>query len=109
MDSEKAEGDAKSLCAAQFIKKKPELFFVLHAITLFEHINTTARIDQLLLTGKERMAFGAYFNADVFLRGSRLNHVATSAGNRRFFILRMDRFLHFCHLFHPNCNLTFEF
>src|SRR5699024_3730247 len=57
-----------------------------------------ARINQLLLARIERMALGANFNADVLLRGTRVNHIAACAGNGRFLIVRMNIF-HICHLF----------
>lgn len=57
-------------------------------------LNASACIDQLLLAGKERMAVGANFNADILLCGACLKGVATGTGNRRPLILGMDSLFH---------------
>ena len=61
---------------------------------LLETLDTSACIYQLLLAGKERMAVGANFNADVLLCGTCLKGVAAGAGNRRPLILGMDSLFH---------------
>ena len=68
------------------------------AKTLIESVNTSAGIDELLLAGKVGMALGADLDADVFLRGTSLDHIAAGASDDRLFVLRMDVF-HAVHLF----------
>ena len=72
---------------------------------LLKAINTSAGVYQLLLTGEERMALGADFNADVFLCGTGLNHIATSAFDGCGLVFWMNSFFHFRHLFR---NTSFE-
>ena len=67
--------------------------------TLVETLYTSAGIDQLLLTGKERVAFGTDFNCDILLCGKNLDYVAAVAGNGGLFAYGMDAFLHDFHLF----------
>ena len=86
-------------------KKEKETAFAvseqvrLDAVTLLETINTTARVNELLLAGEERVALGADFNAQLRLGGTRYESVAANAGHGRLLILRMDAFLHDFHLF----------
>ena len=86
-------------------KKEKETAFAvseqvrLDAVTLLETINTTARVNELLLAGEERVALGADFNAQLRLSGTRYEGVAANAGHGRLLILRMDAFLHDFHLF----------
>jgi hypothetical protein len=40
----------------------------LHAVSLLESFNTTGRIDELLLAGKERVAGGTYLRRYLGLR-----------------------------------------
>ena len=71
----------------------------LHIETLFETINTSTGINQLLLAGIERVALGADFNSDFLLSGAGGKSIATSTANRSLFVLRMDAFSHVVHLF----------
>ena len=73
---------------------------LLHVEALLEAIDATACIDELLLSGKERMALGANFNTDILLGGAGLDNITASAGNGSLAIVRMDLFLHLIHLFH---------
>ena len=66
----------------------------LDAVTLIEAINTSAGINQLLLSGEERMAFGADFNLDVLGSGAGLNNVAASTLDGSGLILGVQIFLH---------------
>ena len=60
---------------------------------LLELINTTAGINELLLTGEERMALRADINAKIVLCGSCNESFAASALNCYFLIFRMVIFL----------------
>jgi len=66
----------------------------LHAVSLLESFHPAGGIDQLLLSGKERMAGGADFGADFRLGGTALEGVAAQAFHRHFLILGMDSFFH---------------
>ena len=67
--------------------------------TLVEALDASTGVDQLLLTGKERVALGTNFNSDVLLRGKNLDHITAVAGNGGLFAYGMDAFLHDFHLF----------
>ncbi len=73
---------------------------LLHAEALLEAIYTTACIDELLLSGEERMALRANFNTDILFCGTGLDDITASAGNGSLTVIRMDLFLHLIHLFH---------
>ena len=75
-------------------------YVLLQAKSLVEPINTSTGVNQLLLAGVERVALGADFNSDVLLGGASRKDIATSAANRSLFVLGMETFLHFVHLFH---------
>ena len=85
--------------------KKPALHFavrafvLLQAESLVETVNTSTGIDQLLFAGIERVALGADFNTDVLLGGTGRKDVATSTADGSLFVVGMDAFLHFVHLF----------
>jgi hypothetical protein len=63
-------------------------------ISLSEFFDSAGRINEFLLTGKERMALAAYLNANILFRGTRLDYFATGARNRRLFVVRMDFLFH---------------
>ena len=63
--------------------------------TLIESVNASAGINELLLTGEERVALGADFDLDIALGGAGLNHIAAVAGDGALFKIRMNSFLHF--------------
>lgn len=67
--------------------------------TLVEALDASTGVDQLLLTGKERVALGTNFNSDVLLRGKNLDNITAVAGNGGLFAYGMDAFLHDFHLF----------
>ena len=73
--------------------------FLLQAETLVEAIDTSTGVNQLLLAGIERVALGADFNTNLLLGGAGGESVATGATDRGLFVLGMDTFLHFVHLF----------
>ena len=72
---------------------------LLQAESLVEPINTSTGVNQLLLAGIERVALGADFNSDVLLSGTGRKDVATGTANGSLFVIGMDTFLHFVHLF----------
>jgi hypothetical protein len=67
---------------------------LLHIEALLKAVNTPAGIHQFLLSGKERVAFGANFNPDVLLGRGSLDLVATGADNLDGLILWMDSLFH---------------
>lgn len=69
---------------------------LLHAKTFFESVNTSARIDQLLTAGEERMALGTDFHTDILFCGTCMDHFAAGAGDRGVYILWMDSVFHNC-------------
>jgi hypothetical protein len=66
----------------------------LHAVSLFESLDTTCRIYKLLLTGKERVAGRANFCRYLRFGGTSQKGVAAQTLNRNFIILGMDSFFH---------------
>ena len=77
-----------------------QLDTLLQAKTLVEAINTSTSVNQLLLAGIERVALRADFNTDVLFGGAGSENIAAGTTDRRLFVLGMDTFLHFVHLFH---------
>jgi hypothetical protein len=73
--------------------------FLLQAKTLVEAINTSTGVNQLLLAGIERVALGADLNTNVLLGRTSGKDIAASAADGGLFVLGMDTFLHFVHLF----------
>ena len=71
---------------------------LLTAEALVEALNTSAGVDQLLLTSVERMALGANFDVDLGLGGTSLDDVAASAGDGAVNVVRMDTLFHSFHL-----------
>jgi hypothetical protein len=74
------------------------LLQLLTAETLVEALNTSAGVDQLLLTSVERMALGANFDVDLGLGGTSLDDVAACAGDGAVNVVRMDTLFHSFHL-----------
>ena len=70
----------------------------LHAVALLEAVHASARIDELLLAGVERMALRADIDAQLLLHGTRFKRLAANAANDRLAVVRMDLFLHGIHL-----------
>ena len=73
--------------------------FLLQAEALVEAINTSTSVNQLLLAGIERVALGADFNTNVLLGRTSGKDIAACATDSGLFVLGMDTFLHFVHLF----------
>ena len=72
---------------------------LLQAKALVEPVNPSTSVNQLLLAGIEGVALGADLNTNVLLGGASRKDVATRTADRGLFILGMDTFLHFVHLF----------
>ena len=66
----------------------------LQTVTLFETVNTSAAIHELLFAGEKRMALAANFNGQFLFRGTGFEGLAASTANSRFAIFRMDILLH---------------
>ena len=66
---------------------------------LLELINSSACINELLLTGEEGVALGTNVHAAIFLGGASGIHSTASAADGGLLIVRMDSFLH--DLIHP--------
>ena len=71
-------------------------FLLFHIEALLEAINTSASINQLLLAGIERMAFGTDIHFHFLFRGTRLKSFTAYAANHTLAVLGMDVFLHCC-------------
>ena len=71
---------------------------LLTAEALVEALNTSAAVNQLLLTSVERMALGANFDVDLGFGGTSLDDVAASAGDGAVNVVRMDTLFHSFHL-----------
>ena len=85
----------------QSISALPILAFLFLAVTFIEFLNTSACLDVTLTSREERMALGADIDAELRLRGARLERVATTADNGSFVVIRMDTLLHSIHLSFP--------
>ena len=74
--------------------------YQLKTISLFELIDTSTGINQLLLAREERVAIAAniYFQNVAFFRRARFKGSPTSASNSYFVIFRMDISFHYIHL-----------
>ena len=71
---------------------------LLTAEALVEALNTSAGVNQLLLTSVERMALGANFDVDLGLGGTSVDDITASAGNGAVNVVRMDTLFHSFHL-----------
>jgi hypothetical protein len=67
---------------------------LLHAVSLFESLNTTCSIHKLLFTGKERVAGRTNFRCYLRLGGTGKEGIAAQTLDRNFIILGMDSFFH---------------
>ena len=73
--------------------------FLLQVKALVEAINTSTGVNQLLLAGIERVALGADLNTNVLLGRTSGKDIAACTADSGLFVLGMDTFLHFVHLF----------
>ena len=71
---------------------------LLTAKALVEALNTSASVNQLLLTSVEGMALRANFDVDLGLGGTSLDDVAACAGDGAVNVVRMDTLFHSFHL-----------
>jgi hypothetical protein len=62
--------------------------------TLLELVQTSARINKLLLAGKEGVALRANFNSDIALGGLSYNSFAARALDSAFFVIGVNSVLH---------------
>ena len=88
-----------SVFFAFFDKKEGRTFrtcpsFLFHIEALLEAINTSASVNQLLLAGIERMAFGTNINLHLFLGRTGFKCFTAHAANDAFAVLGMNVFLH---------------
>ena len=67
---------------------------LLTAEALVEALNTSAGVNQLLLTSVEGVALGANFDVDLGLGRTSLNDVAASASDGAVNVVRMDTLFH---------------
>ena len=79
--------------------RSAEVLLLLQAKTLVEAINTSTGVNQLLLAGIERVALGADLNTNVLLGRTGSKDIAAGTADGGLFVLGMDTFLHFVHLF----------
>ena len=71
------------------------LLFAAALEALVETVNTSRRVDHLLLARVERVTVGTDFQVNVLTgRRTRLNHVAATAGCRDFFVFWVNFGLH---------------
>lgn len=94
------KGKPTHLCVQLTLDSKKVLLVALKS--LLELIDSSAGINELLLTGEERMALGANFDSDLFSAlgvGRTGGHGLTaSAPDDDFFIVGMDSLFHCLHL-----------
>jgi hypothetical protein len=64
------------------------------AVLLTEPLHTSARIDDLLHSGKERVALGADFYSNVFPGRTDMIYLATGARNGSLLVIRMYLLFH---------------
>ena len=72
----------------------PQAGSLLQAELSVEAFNTSASVNQLLLTGIEGVALGADFNSDILFGRPGLKHGTTSAADCGLLIIGMDSILH---------------
>ena len=68
---------------------------LLNTVSFLELINTSAAVDELLLTGEERVALGTDFYLDVLLGRTSFNYVAACALDGRGLVIGMDTVFHY--------------
>jgi hypothetical protein len=73
----------------------------LDTVFLFEFVDATTGIQELLLPGKERVTYGADLDAQVRFNRTGLKAVAASASYVGDVVLRMNVLFHLVHLFLP--------
>jgi hypothetical protein len=61
-----------------------------------EAFNSTGRIDEFLLSRKERMTRGTNFDVDVLYRRARFDHIPAHAGDLCKFVFGVNTLFHLC-------------
>ena len=91
----------------------PEVPFLISALgaecaeTLVEALDTAASIHNLLSTGVEWMALGAYVQTQITTHGGLgLDHVAARTGSSDLFVLGVDIFFHWTQPYIKRCTAT---
>ena len=74
-------------------------FLLVQTELLVEAADTATGVHHLLLAGVEGVTLGAHFYADVLLGGASLDHVAAGSPDGGLFIVGVEAFLHYIHLF----------
>jgi hypothetical protein len=69
-------------------------FIFIQFVSLDKAINPTFCVNDLLLTGVERVAIAANFYADCIFCGTKLYAVAANAGSNNIKVLGMNPFFH---------------
>ena len=64
------------------------------SVLALETFDAAGCVDQLLLAGEERMAFGAYVQVDLGLRRSSVEGLSAGAGDDGINVIRMDTVSH---------------
>lgn len=67
---------------------------LIFGVLALESFDPARCIDQLLLTGEERMAIGAYVQVDLGLRRSGVEGLSAGAGDDRIDVVRMNTLSH---------------
>ena len=73
---------------------------VLDIVALLEAVNTSGRVNELLLAGVKGMASRANFNVDIFRGRTGLNNISTRAGD---FGIVVRGVYTFCHTILQHC------
>ena len=85
--------------AKRSISNSSFLRLLVNVIFVLELLNTSATVDELLLTGEERMTCWANVKSHFFFCWSCNKSITTCASYFTFLIIRMDSFLHASTLF----------
>lgn len=72
--------------------------------TLVESVYTSAGVNELLLSGEERMTLRANIQTDVLLGGAGLELCAASTSNNCFFVIRVNALFHALSLLSKHLN-----
>lgn len=76
------------------LRSNLRLFFLDLAVFFPELFHPAGRVEQFLLTSKERVAVGADLHVDIFHSGAGLNHIPAGAGYGSLKILGVYAFFH---------------
>ena len=79
---------------------------LVHTILLLEAADTSAGVDDLLLTGQEGVALGAHFHADVLFGGAGGIDGAAGTANGGLLVIGMNTCSHDCSPLSNNSRLN---